>query len=422
MSFLKTLWHSAKGLCRKPHTIRKIGIFMAVVLISFALAHVLAGRIEAMIPALCVRWLWILPALLYLVTRHGEIITRRRHEKFFARKKLMGFDGKRPLYIKSVRLNHYLKKIRFKSRVPIGEWEKTKPHFEMFYRKKIYKIENLMEDITVTDIYVIEEKLPKYIEWQDEYMVEGRSFAIGEGYMGQAIWNAADLAHGIVAGATGGGKTALLRCIIRQAIHKKFNVLVLDFKQGGDFVQSEREYRKHRDLEAGYGPVISEPEKAREVLTALLVEVWGRLERFKEAGVTNIDEFKARRHGQFVPWLLVIDEAAEILDVKPKDKAAKELYTELDQTLRTLARISRAAGVHILLGVIRPSHDVIDGQIKNNLLWRACAYFADSAASGVVLGNDLATTLPPNVKGRFIIGEDEVQAYYLPLPKEYTDD
>ena len=69
------------------------------------------------------------------------------------------------------------------------------------------------------------------------------------------------------------------------------------------------------------------------------------------------------------------------------------------------------------MGVIRPSHDVLDGQIKNSLLFRCCSYFADSAASRIVLENDRATELPPNIKGRFIVGEDEVQAYYLPLPK-----
>lgn len=87
------------------------------------------------------------------------------------------------------------------------------------------------------------------------------------------------------------------------------------------------------------------------------------------------------------------------------------------QALRTLTRTSRAAGVHLLLGFIRPSADVLDGQIKNNLLWRACGYFADPAASRIVLDNDKATELPPEIKGRFIIGEEETQAYYLPIPE-----
>lgn len=269
--------------------------------------------------------------------------------------------------------------------------------------RKIYKIENHEEDITMTVVYLIAEKLSEKIMWDDSFMVEGRNFAIGESYSGRVIWNAVELPHGIVAGATGSGKTALLRCIIHQSILKNFNASLLDFKGGGDYTGLECEK-------------ISEPEDARNLLTALIVEVRGRMDDYKKAGVSNIDAYNALGRGRHIPWLLVIDEAAEILDVKPKDKLGKELYTEIDQSLRTLARISRAAGVHILFGIIRPDSNVIDGQIKNNLLFRCCGYFADPAASRIVLDNDKATELPPNVKGRFIVGDDEVQAYYLPLP------
>lgn len=268
------------------------------------------------------------------------------------------------------------------------------------------------------NIYLIQETLPSFIPWDDSFMEAGNKFAIGEGYTARVIWDTTALPHGLIAGATGSGKTGILRCLIHQAIYKKWNIQVLDFKGGGDYASVEREAQKYRDLENGYGPfIISDLEEARKLLLALTIEVKGRLEKFKEAGVSNITEYNARGWDHFVPWLVVIDEAAELLDVKPKDKAEKELYTEIDHLLRTLTRTSRAAGVHLLLGFIRPSADVLDGQIKNNLLWRACGYFADPAASRIVLDNDKATELPPEIKGRFIIGEEETQAYYLPIPE-----
>lgn len=386
----------------------------------FISGHLLAGRmVETMKLAFCLRWIWIPLSLSFLIIRHGEILKRHSFNKFFQSIQFRGFDGKLPEYKMTTVYNRYLEKRRFKSKLHLCEWKKIIPDLEMLFIKRIYKIENLKEDISVLDIFVVMESLPHVILWSDSFMVEGRRFSIGEGYNGSVIWDATKMAHGIVCGATGGGKSAMLRCIIHQAIQKKFNVSVFDFKQGGDFVQSEQEYHKYKDLEAGYGPmVISDPEEARNVLVSLLVEVRGRLASFKEAGVTNIDEFNARGLEQFLPWLLVIDEAAEILDVKPKGKEEKELYTELEHTLRTLARISRAAGLHILLGIIRPDSSILDGQIKNNMLWRACCYFSDSAASQIVLENDKATELPPDIKGRFIIDEDEVQAYYLPLPSD----
>lgn len=376
------------------------------------------------------RWLW-LPVLLLLIATVLTVPYQRR-KKFFHSINLIGYDDKPPRYLGKRTINTHLKRLRFKSRIPLGEWEKAKPDMEMFYRKKVYKMEQSKADIRIIHVYLIHEALPSFIRWDDSYMEAGEKFAIGEGYKDKVIWDASAYPHGLIAGATGSGKTGILRCLIHQAIHKKWNVQVLDFKGGGDYAsveQKARETQKFHDLEAGYGPfIINNPEEALHLLLALTIEVKGRLEKFKEAGVSNITEYNARRWDYFVPWLVVIDEVAELLDGKPKDKAEKEMYTEIDHLLRTLARTSRAAGVHLLLGFIRPSADVLDGQIKNNLLWRACGYFADPAASRIVLDNDKATELPPEIKGRFIVGDEETQVYYLPIPNdsgkgnELTDD
>lgn len=361
-------------------------------------------------------WIW-LPVLLVLVLAIKSIPQYRR-QRFFQSVNLRSYDGKTPRYRGRRTVNAYLKRERFRSNIPLKEWEAVKPELEMFYKKRIYKLEQSKEDIRIMDIYYIVEALPSFISWDDSFMEAGDRFAMGESYIGKMIWDTSALPHGLIAGASSAGKSNLLRCAIHQAILKRWNVQVLDFKGGGDFVSVEREAQKYRDLESGYGPfIISDPEEARQVLLALTIEVKGRVGKFKEAGVSNITEYNASGRGFFVPWLLVIDEAAELLDVKPKDKAEKEMYAEIDHLLRTLARTSRAAGVHLLLGFIRPSADVLDGQIKNNLLWRVCGYFADPAASRIVLDNDRATELPPEVKGRFIIGEEETQAYYLPVPE-----
>lgn len=412
----KTLCFAVKGMLRNPNTLKKVGIFLLCSGVLWMGSYISASYM-AQNPFVdwLLRWLWIPLSLLFLIIRHGEVIRRHRLKRFFEQKKFTAYDGKLPKYLHTSTINRYLSRVRFKSRIPYGKWERIVSDLEGFYTKQILKIKNPPKGITYIDIFVIEENLPNYIEWDDSFMEDGRRFAIGRGYEGKCVWDAASLAHGIIAGATGGGKTAILRAIIFQAIRKKFNVQILDFKGGGDFAAIERERQNYIDLEDGSGTyIISEPDEAQKFLICLLVEVRNRLDHFKEAGVSNIEEFNALGGLQFIPWLLVIDEAAEILNVKPKVKEEKEIYDSIDQSLRILARLSRAAGVHILMGIIRPSTDVLDGQIKNNLLWRACSYFADEAASQLVLGNDKATKLPPNVKGRFLIGDDEVQAYYLP--------
>lgn len=346
------------------------------------------------------------------------IITQGRLNRFAWTTRFLGYDNKPPRYRGKKKYNKYLQRLHFHSKIPLKEWQQQKPTLEVFFKQKIYAIKE-GKSVRDTDIFLIQEKLPAFVPWKDDYIEEGRRFAIGESYMGKVVWDVTKLPHGLIAGSSGGGKSTLLRSIVFQAILKRWNVSVLDFKNGGDFNDVEQKNAKYHDLEDGYGPfIVSEPEEARQLLLALIIEAEGRMKMIKEAGAKNIDEYNAKIGGM-IPWLVVIDEAAEILDVRTTDKNEKELYVEIDQSLRKLARKSRAAGITLLLGFIRPSSDVLDGQIKNNLLFRCCGFFADPAASRIVLDNERATELPPEIKGRFIIGEEEMQAYYLPTtPRE----
>lgn len=354
-----------------------------------------------------------------LFTMAGYIVRVRQFRKFFFCIGFYDFTSTAPLYLGNCKVNRYLRTLRFYSKIPLCEWQKIAAVMEVFLKKRIHKIELYKENLRMIEVFLVQKKLSQLIAWNDEFLEPDDIFAIGESYEGKVVWNARVHPHGLIGGATGGGKTALIRCIIHQAIHKKYNITVFDFKGGGDYSREEDEISKYSDLEHGYGSfLVSDIEETRNILCSLLVEVRGRLESFKQAGVSNIEEYNASGAGRFVPWLIVIDEAAEILDVKPLDKAQKETYAEINQTLRTLARISRATGVHILMGLIRPSADILNGQIKNNLVWRVCGYFADPAASRIVLDNDRATELPPDVKGRFVVMDKETQAYYLPIVSE----
>ena len=81
-----------------------------------------------------------------------------------------------------------------------------------------------------------------------------------------------------------------------------------------------------------------------------------------------------------------------------------------------MARLSRATGINLFLGVQRPDANVLTGQIKNNIPVRMCGRFADKAASEIVLNTTAATALP-DIKGRFLylMGNEllEFQAYYF---------
>ena len=116
-------------------------------------------------------WIW-LPVLLVLVLAIKSIPKYRR-QWFFTSIGFRGYDGKFPRYIGRYNVNVYLKKLRFKSRIPFTEWEKAKPDIEMFYKRKIYKVEQSKEDIRIMDIYLIQEALPSFIRWEDSFIEAG---------------------------------------------------------------------------------------------------------------------------------------------------------------------------------------------------------------------------------------------------------
>jgi len=109
--------------------------------------------------------------------------------------------------------------------------------------------------------------------------------------------------------------------------------------------------------------------------------------------------------------IVFIDELPELLNTNDK-----EMYNILNSSLETLTRLSRAVGIHLIMGIQRPDSTIVSGQIKNNVAYRVCGRFADKEPSRIVLNNDIATTLP-ETKGRFILKDSNyrvVQCFIFP--------
>jgi len=401
---MNTIKLAIHNLAFRPRLALRLVIMAVSSLILFMIVAFIESQVESERLFLVIKFALMALFVLIFLFHYGEVFKRVKLRLFFIGIKFDDYCKRFPKYKGTTKVNQYLDKVRFYSRVHADMWEKKRCDLEMFFRRKVVKLQSVEDNNRLVDIHVVKKDLPKLIKWCDSYMhPDSRVFAVGEGFEGRVVWSVIDAPHALVAGSTSAGKTNLVKIILNQAIMKGFNTIVLDFKAGGDF--------------AIFGDVtISEPEEARETLLLLLAEVRRRMQLFKESGTSNIDEYNSLGNDNLTRYMLVVDEGAEIFDVRPKDKEEKEMYLEMDKTLRTLARLSRAGGVHILLGIIRPDNTVLDGQVKNNLTWRACGFFADPHASRIVLDTDKATELPADVKGRFIINDEEVQCYYLQVP------
>src|SRR6185369_5656386 len=158
-----------------------------------------------------------------------------------------------------------------------------------------------------------------------------------------------------IAGSTGGGKSVELRSLLAtivQLMNSNAVQLLLSDTKGVEFT----------DIEAAPHVMArcTSPMQTIEQLTELCKETDRRLDMFGKAGYRNIDEWNENNlDDRRVPYIVIaIDELADIVT----GEMAKLGATKLDY----ITRKSRAAGIHVIAAVQRPSVDVVAGVIKNN--------------------------------------------------------
>ena len=151
--------------------------------------------------------------------------------------------------------------------------------------------------------------------------------------------------HLLVAGKTGSGKSTFLHALVTSAALRfspdEVEFYLVDFKKGVEF----KSYATHRLPHAKVIAIESEREFGLSVLERLDNVLKERGEKFRDAGVQNLADYRAARPEDKTPRvLLIVDEFQELF--VEDDKLGQEAALLLDR----LVRQGRAFGVHALLG------------------------------------------------------------------------
>jgi S-DNA-T family DNA segregation ATPase FtsK/SpoIIIE len=212
--------------------------------------------------------------------------------------------------------------------------------------------------------------------------------------------------HGLLVGATGSGKSELLRSLTTAlaAGHdpELLNLLLVDFKGGAAFA----------DL-AGFPHVAGLVTNLADDLTlvdrmrlALSGELARRQEVLRVAGnLPSITDYHAARaRGADLPTLpylvVIVDEFGELLVAKP----------DFIDTFNTVARLGRSLGVHLLLATQRLDEGRIRG-LEPHLRYRLCLRTFTAEESRAVLGSPAAYELP-SLPGLGYLKVDTAQARF----------
>jgi len=246
--------------------------------------------------------------------------------------------------------------------------------------------------------------LPSIMHWQDSYLSnESFVLVLGQSLTERETVNLAKIPHILLGGSSGSGKSVLLKLLLMQGVKKGAEVCIADFKGGVDF--SAAWHDKCR--------MCFDESDLFDLLTSLTDELQRRKTVFRETGHTNIDEYNAATNTNLKRMIFACDEIAEVLDKTGLSKERKELISQIESHLSTIARQGRAFGLHLILATQRPSADILSGQIRSNIDCRICGR-ADNILSQIILDStEAATQIPKDAQGRFITNTGVIFQSYL---------
>ncbi|MBR2891303.1 MAG: DNA translocase FtsK [Bacilli bacterium] len=195
---------------------------------------------------------------------------------------------------------------------------------------------------------------PEYL--QDEKKLK---FALGLNLSGDMVYaDIEKMPHGLIAGATGSGKSVCINTMIISLIYHntpdELRMIMVDPKMV--------ELSIYNDIPHLAMPVITEAKKAAPAFKWLCEEMDRRFMIFSQYHVRDISKFNKLMEAQgnkiFPRIVLIIDELADLMLVAGN---------EIDGYIQRLGGKARAAGIHVILATQRPSTDVIKGTMKNNV-------------------------------------------------------
>ncbi|MDH3250323.1 MAG: type VII secretion protein EccCb, partial [Acidimicrobiia bacterium] len=197
--------------------------------------------------------------------------------------------------------------------------------------------------------------------------------------------------HGMLIGATGSGKSELLRTIVLGLALRnppeELSLVLADFKGGAAFAGLE-----HLPHTAGsITNIEADPSLIDRMQDALFGEMERRQRMLRDTGFDRADEY--RRHRLEDPetgleplpaCLVVVDEFGELLAARP----------EFVDLLSSIGRTGRSLGVHLLLSSQRLDEGRIR-KVESHLRYRICLRTFSPEESVAVIGSRASFDLPP---------------------------
>ncbi len=146
-----------------------------------------------------------------------------------------------------------------------------------------------------------------------------------------------------------------------------------------------------------YSPIVKESDRAIALMEQLVAEMNKRYQRFEAASCGNLSDYN-QKSSQILPRIVCIfDEYADFMTEKDSRNA-------LEQNIKRLGAMARAAGIHLIIATQRPEAKVVTPIIRSNLPGRVALKTASEADSAIILGGKQTTAAYLLGKGDLLFG------------------
>lgn len=217
-----------------------------------------------------------------------------------------------------------------------------------------------------------------YVPQEQQPVTAPVKIAIGVNLDGQLI--EADLSdpntcHFLVGGTTGSGKSEFLRSLLLSILVRhspnQLKIVLVDPKRVT--------FPEFEHIPWLMEPIVKDTEDAIALMETLVGEMEDRYQRFEISRCQDLIAYN-QRHPHPLPRIVCIfDEYADFM-------AEKDMKAALEQSIKRLGAMARAAGIHLIIATQRPEAKVVTPLIRSNLPGRVALRTASDADSAIILG------------------------------------
>jgi hypothetical protein len=235
-------------------------------------------------------------------------------------------------------------------------------------------------------------------------LIDADTYIVGIDDQGNPIISSwAEIAHRLVAGVPGAGKSNFLNWVIFQFIYANptGKIYIADFA-GVDFNFLVKYLKDNVEI-------VTTIEECQLFVEKLHTDEYQRrIELLKQYEVLNIQQLK-EQGVDIQRTLWIIDEAAAIA------RASDKMQRIIENRLIQYANQGRKCGFHVVFCTQRPTNAIISNQVLDSCEEKI-VFRVTEEASGLILENSLAGTIPKKAVGRAVLKGSEGDNIFVNTP------